>query len=75
MRRVFSHTRLKTVRQERRISREYLGEKVGRTMTAVRDIEQGLHFPSVPVLAAMADVLNVKIDDLFVTVTEDAHSA
>jgi DNA-binding XRE family transcriptional regulator len=61
----FSHTRLRSLRVERGISRKDLAHTCGVSYFTVRNVETGERKPNLRVLATMADMLGVTIDGLF----------
>lgn len=65
MARIFSGRRLKARRRDAGLSRERLAHLVGRSVFSIDGYERGLSLPSVGTLAAMADHLDISLDDLF----------
>ena len=65
MSRVFSGRRLRERRDAAGLSREQLAHQVDRSVFSVVDYERGRAVPSVGVLGAIADALDVPTDDFF----------
>lgn len=63
--RVFSGRRLGARRREAGLSREQLARQVGRSVFSVVDYERDRADPSIGVLAALADALDVPMEALF----------
>lgn len=58
---------IKNVRLSRGKTQQDLAEDVGISQAMVNGIERGVKRPSVPVLAAIAESLNVSVDSLIAT--------
>lgn len=59
---------LRDIRRERGMSRDQLAAAAARSSQSVIMYEQGRGLPSVRTVAALADVLGVEIDELFIEV-------
>ncbi|HEY1074260.1 MAG TPA: helix-turn-helix domain-containing protein [Patescibacteria group bacterium] len=59
------HLRLKQLRRERNMSQEDLARKLGVSRQALIAIEQGASLPSLRVIMALIDALEVTFNDLF----------
>lgn len=59
------HLRLKQLRRERNLSQEDLARKLGVSRQALIAIEQGASLPSLRVIMALIDALEVNFNDLF----------
>lgn len=66
MARRFSGDRLTQLRTNAGLRREHVAVAVDRSVFAVRSYERGDVCPPADVLAALADVLGCRVDDLFV---------
>lgn len=58
-------SKLKEARQEKQMSKEELGFKVGITVRYIDFLEAGLRKPSLDVAFAIARELDKKVDDIF----------
>lgn len=67
MPRNFSGQRLRSARIAKDLKPEALALRVNRSVYSIHEYERGRALPSVPVLAALALVLDTSIDDLFAT--------
>ena len=56
--------RIKFLRKQKNIKQSELGEKIGLTYTAIRDIERGRRTTTIEKLVALADYFEVSIDYL-----------
>lgn len=56
--------KLKTIREKRNLSQEDLGEIVGSRQSTISDIENGRRLPSVKMLFALSEALDVTLNDL-----------
>lgn len=65
MARTFSGRRLRKARLAAGLKREHLAVAIGRSAPTISMYEHGTGYPTVPVLAALADTLDVAVDDLF----------
>lgn len=63
----FDGSRLREVRIARHLSPEQIAVATGRSCSTVLAYERGRVTPSAASLAALADTLNVPVDDLFTT--------
>jgi transcriptional regulator with XRE-family HTH domain len=68
----FSGRRLREARIAAGKKPEQLAAEVSRTVFSIYEYERGRVLPSVPVLAQIADVLDVSVDALFERVPADA---
>jgi transcriptional regulator with XRE-family HTH domain len=59
--------RIRALREERGLTQERLARACGRSKGYLSDIEAGHRLPSLPVLAELAEHLQVELFDLFVT--------
>lgn len=66
MTRTFSGQRLREHRIAAGLKPEALAPRINRSVFTIHQYERGVALPSVPVLGALADVLNVSVDDFFV---------
>lgn len=66
MARYFSGPRLRAARKSTGLSPEHLAISSKRSSYTIREYEMGRVTPSVATLAALADTLGVKVDDLLV---------
>lgn len=64
MARYFSGPRLREARKSTGLSPEHLAISIKRSSYTIREYEMGRVAPSVATLAAIADTLGVKVDDL-----------
>ncbi|WP_216587529.1 helix-turn-helix domain-containing protein [Streptomyces brasiliscabiei] len=64
MARIFSGPRLRNARKSAGLSPEHLAISVGRSSYSIREYEMGRVTPSVATLAALADLLDLAVDDL-----------
>lgn len=62
--RAFNPNKLRAVRTAHGLSRIELAERAGVSPFSLRDFERGISRPSVNTLAALADELNVPLDEL-----------
>lgn len=67
--------RIRKVRKARGLSQEALAEKVGISVTHMSHIETGNTKLSLPVLVSLADVLEVRTDELLYEKSAAEHSA
>ncbi|MGH3798479.1 MAG: helix-turn-helix transcriptional regulator [Pseudonocardiaceae bacterium] len=67
MSRQFSGPALKAARLAAGLTPEQVAVAIGRSAWSIQSYELGRGLPPVPVLAHLADVLGVGIEDLFVT--------
>jgi len=58
--------KLKVLRAERDWSQEELGKRVGVSRQAINAIERGKHDPSLPLAFKLADLFNLKIEEIFI---------
>lgn len=59
-------SRLKILRAERNLSQTALGELVGVSRQTVNAIEREKYNPSLPLAFDLADVFNLKIEEIFI---------
>ena len=57
--------KLKVLRAERDLSQEELGKLVGVSRQAINAIERGKHDPSLSLAFNLADLFNLKIEEIF----------
>ena len=57
--------KLKVLRAERDWSQEELGKRVGVSRQAINAIERGKFDPSLPLAFDLADLFNLKIEEIF----------
>ena len=57
--------KLKEVRKARGLSQRELAKRVGISYQSVSGYENGITYPGLPVARALADVLEVTLDELF----------
>ncbi len=62
---IFIGQRIQYFRKQRKFTQKQLAEKIDRTQHAVSYYEKGLNAPSQDVLFAIANALDVPIDDFF----------
>ena len=53
------------LRERRRLSREQLGARIGKTAGAIEQYERASNYPSTPTLGALAHALDVSVAELF----------
>ena len=58
--------KLKVLRAERDWSQEELGKRVSVSRQAINAIERGKHDPSLPLAFKLADLFNLKIEEIFI---------
>ena len=58
--------KLKVLRAERDWSQEELGRRVSVSRQAINAIERGKHDPSLPLAFKLADLFNLKIEEIFI---------
>jgi transcriptional regulator with XRE-family HTH domain len=61
----FSGTKLRQLRENRGLSREYFAHQTGRSFNSIVSYELGRSFPKPDTLAAMAFALGVPMEALF----------
>jgi putative transcriptional regulator len=59
-------SKLKILRAERNLSQTALGELVGVSRQTINAIERGKYNPSLPLAFDLADVFNLKIEEIFI---------
>ena len=57
---------LKVLRAEHGWSQEELGRRVGVSRQAINAIERGKYYPALPLAFKLADVFNLKIEEIFI---------
>ena len=62
-------------REARGLTQERLGELVGKSPSYIGQIERGLSFPSIPVLARLVEVLNIDANTLFYDEADDSPAS
>ena len=62
--------RIRQYRHMEKISQEYLAAKVGVSDTYIRKLEAGVRTPSLEVVMALAEALNITPNDILLSVTE-----
>ena len=63
--------KLKVLRAERDWSQEELGKRVSVSRQAINAIERGKHDPSLPLAFKLADLFNLKIEEIFIRHSSD----
>jgi putative transcriptional regulator len=58
--------KLKVLRAERDWSQEELGKRVSVSRQAINAIERGKYDPSLPLAFKLADLFNLKIEEIFI---------
>lgn len=57
--------RIKTIRKQRKLTQQQLGDKIGRSIDALSNIERGKSLPGFETLEQLSVVLAVPIKDFF----------